>query len=157
MTASVQNSSRVVGQLHHHLQFHGEWPHFVCVTVINVCVLNSWFRPGMPHRLSGPYVLNGNTLIGNFALQYLELVVSKAFLVGGKYWLFDIANKWIVWVQKEQSLWRCERRKRLREKPVLSCMARQSQPYACEFDMGWKNEYGGPLTIEWDIEALSSS
>ena len=41
-----------------------------------------------------------------------------------------------------------------RAKPVLSCMARQSQPYACEFDMGWKNEYGGPLTIELNIEPL---
>ena len=38
-----------------------------------------------------PYVLRGNTLIGNFAVQNLELVASPASLTGGRYSMFDIA------------------------------------------------------------------
>ena len=38
-----------------------------------------------------PYVLRGNTLIGNFAFWYLELVVSPASLIGGRNSTFDIA------------------------------------------------------------------
>ena len=43
---------------------------------------------GRPHRLSGPYVVE-TTLIGNFALQCLELIVSTAYLVGGRHSVFD--------------------------------------------------------------------
>ena len=43
---------------------------------------------GRPHRLSGPYVVE-KTLIGNFALECLELMVSTAYLVGGMYSVFD--------------------------------------------------------------------
>ena len=48
---------------------------------------------GRPHRLSGPCVLGGKTLIGNFALQCLELMVSTAYLVGGRYSVFDNSVK----------------------------------------------------------------
>ena len=52
---------------------------------------------GRPHRLSGPYVVE-KTLIGNFALQCLELMVSTAYLVGGRSSVFDnsVKSTWVA-------------------------------------------------------------
>ena len=41
-------------------------------------------------RACGLTSYRGNTLIGNLALQYLELVVSPASLIGGRYSMLDI-------------------------------------------------------------------
>ena len=58
----------------------------VCVTVIsvcllNLCVLNSWFRPGMPHRLSGPRVF-----MGKLWLAILRCC-AQSFWVRTLFWL----------------------------------------------------------------------
>ena len=74
----------------------------MCVVEFLLC--NSWFRLGRPHQLSGPCVLSGKTLIGNFGLQCLELMVSTAYLVGGRHSVFDMLwyrNEWILWVQRK--------------------------------------------------------
>ena len=105
MTARGQNSSRVVGQLHHHLQIVW-WVATFCVWQSSiVCLLNSWFKAWDATSPISALRFHGKTLIGKFALLCSELMGSNAFLVGGKYWVLDIANKWIVWVQKERRLW----------------------------------------------------
>ena len=106
------------------------------VTVISVCLLNSWFRPRMPHRLSGPCVF-----MAKLWLAILRCCARSSW-VRTLYWLVASIECLISQISESYGFKRkdgcefdmgCEKK---REKPVLSCMARQSQPYACEFDMG---------------------
>ena len=60
--------------------------HVSCVTVISVCVcvclLNSWFRPRMPHRLSGPCVFMGKLWLASLRCCARSLWVRTPIWVG---------------------------------------------------------------------------